>query len=886
MKLPALFAAVATLTLAACTDFAEVSENSCGNLVVDETEDCDGYAPLGEAAACGEVDTANACHYICSAEATCPVGWGCGDDGRCRRASGHFTPATGSPWLFQVQDFAIGDVDGDDNLDIIGDSFSSIQVRFGSEDGELQSELKVVIREPTGTPSYGLFDDDERLDVVVPIAEGLFVMLGQGDRSLEPVAYSPFAIPAGEVQMVPVESGNNTLMTEVLLITANVMGFLNAGEPDILLPDGHSLEQLVGRVPVANLNSDDLLDEGRFEFALAFAGESVVYVYSSTGHSDGAVWTLEPDLIQEVALPLGAVVEHGAHFADADGDGDLDLMVSARSALNVERVAIARYDGGLLAPFANADWVGVFDRGQGSAWPLAAGLFDNDAKVDYVFPEQIVITDYGGGGTNMPSTFLPTAFITTAQWSEAVVGDFNGDSNADVAVVIEGVEGVDFFLNVGRTGFFNKFHIDTDSAPQYLRVADFDGDMVADVAFMENGRGARPDKLSLIFGSHSGGPSEPVTMGSMGFIKWLEPLSWVTTTEGIDAISDLIVISDSYPDGATSAVAIMQGSSSRRMLAPYTLQPPESDQPDIPRWAIFGNFGFDDDRIVDVVAVADASIRFDEDIITAPVILESHLWMIPGQDGRGQLDASGAKQVTLPDFVDFDTTCSVWTTGDIDRTGANDRDEIFGIDNDASCAAFADAGGLAPSRLVVGRLESGDGGPIIATVAEIPGDARAVGRVEMHDVDGDADLDLVALFVGDVYGATDDGTIAGAAIIVFWNQGGTISVADRTELALEDQAPLLDFAPIQSDGDTIPELLILTESGVFLTRLDVANASYGALTTLESVEFQGDGGIASGDLDSDGVEDFVFVGGGDAHVFLGKVAGPVGQNQDGEGEGE
>ncbi|HTM21940.1 MAG TPA: VCBS repeat-containing protein, partial [Kofleriaceae bacterium] len=169
--------AAALLLCAGCADLPDVESGTCGNLVVDFDEDCDGFTSMGEGTACGAPDGDNACFFVCDAESgsICPDGWGCGGDGRCRRPSGFFVEATGSPYRFAVQDFDIADVDGDGNADLVGNDVNALTVRFGADDGTFATNLDVTIPQAQGPVTVGQFDDDALADVVVPMRGGLFV---------------------------------------------------------------------------------------------------------------------------------------------------------------------------------------------------------------------------------------------------------------------------------------------------------------------------------------------------------------------------------------------------------------------------------------------------------------------------------------------------------------------------------------------------------------------------------------------------------------------------------------------------------------------------------------------------------------------------------------
>ena len=728
------------LTGSGCTDLAEVEDGVCGNLVIDVSEDCDGFTEFAAGTACGEPGSSNECRYSCDlvGGVVCPDGWRCGESGLCVRPTGEFDLAAESPWPFEVKAFTLGDLDADGHLDLIGEHRSTVTVRFGSGDGAFPSELDIAIRQAEGPLSLGHFDDDASIDIVVPNNAGLAVMLGQDDRTIEPVAYAPFEIEQeGDIVVTAIEAYLYNMSTEVLFImtgdgSADVMAFLGSDAAGLALPGSHRVGDIVGEVAVADLGGNfDMTSE----FALAFANENMIWVYGSSG-ATGA--DLRAELIQTLVVP-GSVAE-GARFADVDGDSDADLMVSIHDAGGTMRVAVAYNTLGVLAnPVIEA----VFDRGAASPWPLAAGDMTGNSKADYVYPEAIYIADFGETSLPGPPVGLkPTMFTTADPWDQAVLGDFNADGLVDAAVAVDDTDGIEFLINGGDTGFFNRFFADTDRPPFALQVGDFDGDRVLDVAFGEAGFGGDADGLSVVFGGVAGGPSAPISMGKMGYISTVAAISNAPSLEALDVITDLFVMSESFPDRAERRIAIMQGSSSRRMISPFALQSEPGDSPDIPRRVVVGDFT--NDGIRDIVAAAEVAIDAsatmpDDDNSTRSF----HLWLVPGETGDGSLDSGAADFIDMPEYAAFEAGCSLWVAGDLDAAGAGvGFDEIIGLDREAGCSSAG------ASRLLVARRTPEATTAFAVTIATIPGDVRRVGSLDLADLDGDGDLDLLVMFAG------------------------------------------------------------------------------------------------------------------------------------------
>ncbi|WP_428261603.1 FG-GAP repeat domain-containing protein [Haliangium sp.] len=844
---------------AGCTEIPSLRDDVCGNRVVEAGEDCDGDA-LGGGSECGAPDTATGCFLVCEGAAVCPQGWGCGRDGRCRRPSTRFSAAAGSPLSFSVDDFAIGDVDGDGFLDLVGHKASQISVRFGASAGTFSGELDLLVPEPVSAIGFGTFDRDPLMDVMVPISAGLFNLRGDPRRDLVPVSYdAAVPLPAqGRIRGLAVEAFVDRDV-EILALGEDGMRFFEAATGAAApYPDGASVDALGDDVASADINGD-----GLSEFVLAFEGATAVSVCQGQGAPDALTVSCRPGPTLN-----DPVRRDGTRFANVDGDvdGELELLVSVSTAAEGAQVEVAFHDGNAVfegsqrVPFFAAagddpDTPGVRE----SPWPLAIGDFDDDGRDDYVFTDKIVqVTDPVAG---VPTEYEVVAEASSGNWNAAAVADMNGDGRLDVVVVLETLDGIDVFLNVPAPGgvpgapvAFNKFHVDTDGSPVGVRTGDFDGDRIADVAFYETGFAGEPFRVSVVFGNTSGGPSAPVSMARFERVEVFEPVVTEQGINGFDGIDDLLVMSsvrDPVSFEITRSATILRGDSSRRMLSPFFFFDAEgaaSGDVDAPVGFVVGDLLTGESSPGrDVLALAKA----DDEVVRAR--------LLDGVDADGGLLQRG---ISAPiEAGDFDYQCALWVAGDLDGVVG---DEIVGIDGVAGDGCDAIEPACVLRRDDVGALFDAGEPDLGSACADVGRDLRDTRRALLRDLDSDGRLDLLLLFAGG-----EDGP----AVAVMWNDGSGLSAP--TLITFPEGVELFDVDAIRV-GTATPALAVLATGQIYLVALEQGTRSYGAPTPLLSQE--GNGRLRIADIDGDGLDDLAFNVGGNLHVLTQEPQPPRGDD--------
>lgn len=849
----ATWLAAAALLALACADLRPIEESVCGNGVVDEGEDCD---PHGDPTCGAADDVVAACRFLCSADIAleCPhAGYGCGNDGVCRQASGVFEPM--ASFVVPAEQITTGDVDGDGNVDIIGIGSAGVAGVHGDADGVFTDEISLPINF-TGQPDIGDVNGDERLDIVAPYELGILVFNGDESRQLASSPFASFSLPDldGGVRIAVVGTGAEELPFEPTVVAEAYMCFTNGCDNPVIgatpLPPGFQARDIAGDIAVGNIPT---VSGDADEMALVFGGDDRAFFYQQEDVGGGVRrWNLR----QTVQLP--DTVLFGARIADVNNDGFPDLMVSVAGGAGEvsDRVAVA-----LWQPFAGTFDTAFIDAtfdlfmlscSVGTRWPIAAGNFDGDFFTDYV----------GNAGVCRGQL---VGFEVVAQpsielfWNEATIDDFNADDNLDVAAAFEGADSIDVFLGTGA-GVFNRFTIDTDAPPFFLRAGDFNGDFVRDLAYIEGGTGSQ--HMTVAWGQREGAPHSPTLMASFGEVEFVGVLPFVIPglVSTLDAIDDSVVISRVPTAGAGKEydITILMGSSSEQMISPYILGDGDEGGGEggkIPFLTKVGQFAGDEHA--DIFAIGLQVPTGDPDA-PPPGTLSIHLLVGSAQGFR----PSAVRMMEYPAMAPFAEGCSMVTSGDVDGDGFT---EIVAVDNafvppeaEAVCAFDPDYQPGGTHRMAVAGISEDDPPDPQMTVETLAGDYPRVRHLFLEDFDMDGRDELVVVYGED---ASD------AVVVIYWN-GASGFDTTGTEVEMEGA---LDAAVLNFDGDAERELAVLTLQGVHVFELEAESRTLSLRSDLEEPPVfldrvsETDSRLLAADVTGDGLDDLLVTRG--AQVF-------------------
>lgn len=340
---------------------------------------------------------------------------------------------------------ATGDIDGDGNLDLVGNERNADRLRLYKGDGNgniAAPTANLTTRsEPTGVVVGNFNSDIDSLPDVAYIHKsmtGLSVNLNNGAGGFG--ARTDFSFSTqdnfflksgdfngdGKLDLVATTIGSDgdSLDNDVGVYIAMGNGLGSFSITPVIFPDSDGPQgQSPFGVGVGDMNGD-----GKLDFVTASNWFSRVLTFLGDGLGTAAGFTQVTPATATGASSQPMHVEIG----DYNGDGKLDFATND-SALNRVRVYLGNGDG-----------------------------------------------TYGGAPVNLPTLDRPRGLVS---------GDFNGDGNLDLVATTENADRLHLWFGNGAGAFSTRQDYVTGPSPGNIVTGDFNGDGKLDVAFSEKAAG-------------------------------------------------------------------------------------------------------------------------------------------------------------------------------------------------------------------------------------------------------------------------------------------------------------------------------------------------------------------------------------------------------------
>jgi outer membrane protein assembly factor BamB len=230
---------------------------------------------------------------------------------------------------------ALGDFDGDGNLDVVtANPYSgyygpfTVSVLLGRGDGTLRPRTDYATGKFPGAVRVGDLNGDARVDLVV-VTEGLSVLLGNGDGTFQPSVAYTVGVGAGALALGDLNGDGKVDVAVTDVSDDSVTTLLGLGDGTLQAAVTHAVGRGPSSVAIGDVNGD-----GKADLAVTNAGDATVSIL--VGGGDGA---FQPQAAFATGLSPSSV-----GIADLNRDGHADLAVTNGQASTVS-ILLGNGDG-------------------------------------------------------------------------------------------------------------------------------------------------------------------------------------------------------------------------------------------------------------------------------------------------------------------------------------------------------------------------------------------------------------------------------------------------------------------------------------------------------------------------------------------------------------
>ncbi|MDX2087270.1 MAG: VCBS repeat-containing protein [Kofleriaceae bacterium] len=743
------------VALGACTSFEDIARDVCGNGIVEAGEDCDSSDPR-----CVR------CAVTCNAASECPnADYACGVDGVCHAPSGALAaPQPAGP--FQVDEVAITDLDKDGIGDVFGVSRTSITVRYGDQGAKLTRAESLITPSHSGASAFGDIDGDGALDLVAPTEDGVIAYTSR--YGLAPLAVgSPIA---GE------EEGDLRYLFKVGRLTVAALLFDETGDGYMLVFDfllGASAQ------PICPGITRETFSPRMVDVYKAGDADYMVSITTIGAQPKLCVVSLHRPLFNwniATVTPANAPGQmRRATLADLDKDNDPcpGLVTSDGGADMLRHWAGSMTVNGCTLTVLPTT---LAPAGAGSSNAAVGHIAINPPIGNYA-PDLLVMSDGVYGYDTVEQLFV-RLYTSQRRLAGADSADLDLDGMTDGILIPESEDDLDILYRRTNSilpvipGYLLS-RIDTASRVVDTEIADFDGDSVPDVAYVEQ---LVDYQRMMAAYSNFGALLPPVPVGAFSSVSSLSSASLPTSEDAAALTEDIFVVQPPQAGQSSATLTIMAGSALRTMVAYFDprFHPEQGDNRGSQRETtrlrsiVIGKFA--GDARLDTFAIAVDNEPADD------VEVPSLAWRMEGTPfGPNATETMGLPMSGFSDCVVDNTGLCVRDARYIAWPSSDDKDVVIAVDRSPSPKAMmfdASTPTIQASAL-----------PMVSD--KLPA-MSVVRSIHATDLDGDGARELV------IASATRAGGEGESALLV-------CQMSDAAPTACEDLVPAIRLAV--SDGE-------------------------------------------------------------------------------------